>query len=415
MARVAKTDHSWRMEQPVSTPTLSRVLTLPLLVFYGVGVTVGAGIFALIGEILLVSGDLAPAAFLLAGVIAGMTGLSYALLVAIFPKAGGEAVFVNRGLGHILGWFAGTGVAITGIISSAAIARAFAGYAGSIVPMPHSVLILMVILLLAGVAAWGIRESVWFAAIITVLEVSTLLVVIAFGLPLLDNLPPISQMLPHSIDATKPVLAGAVLAFLAFIGFEDIENMAEETLDPARTAPRAIFWTLGVTVFLYLALALVAISSPIRDAISHSSAPMALLFGSTTGLDARPVIAIAAIAMINGILVQIVMAARVIYGMANEGLLPAWFGTVSQKRRTPLRATITVALAIVILALAVPLVQLAEATSVVTLSVFALVNLSLFTLGGNNAHPGLARWRWVGLLGAAVCLLVLAFQASTWL
>ncbi|MCB1457412.1 MAG: amino acid permease, partial [Nitratireductor sp.] len=120
------------MDQTSAKPELNRILTLPLLVFYGVGVTVGAGIFALIGEILLVSGNLAPLAFLTAGVIAGVTGLSYALLVAVFPRAGGEAVFVNRGLGHAAGWLAGAGVAVTGIISSAAIARAFAGYAGSL-------------------------------------------------------------------------------------------------------------------------------------------------------------------------------------------------------------------------------------------------------------------------------------------
>ena len=405
------------MDQTSAKPELNRILTLPLLVFYGVGVTVGAGIFALIGEILLVSGNLAPLAFLTAGVIAGVTGLSYALLVAVFPRAGGEAVFVNRGLGHAAGWLAGAGVAVTGIISSAAIARAFAGYAGSLLPFPEWALILFVIVLLAAIAAWGVRESVWFAALITLLEVSTLLVVIVFGLPLLNALPPLAEMLPHSASAAAftPVMAGAILAFFAFVGFEDIENMAEETLDPARTAPRAIFWTLGITVFLYAMLALVAVASPAREAISNSKAPVALLFSSVTGFSGEPVAAMAAIAMINGILVQIVMAARVLYGMANEGLMPGWFAHVSASRRTPLRATLVVALAITGLALGVPLVQLAETTSIVTLAVFAMVNLSLFVLGRGSTHPTLSRWRWVGLVGAAVCIAVLAFQASQWL
>ena len=168
-------------------PALRRTLTLPLLVFYGVGVTVGAGIFALIGEILSLAGDKAPLAFLLAGLIAGATGFSYALLVRVFPRAGGEAVFVNRGLGTIAGRLAGLGVVITGIVSSAVIALAFAGYVQALIALPAPLLTAGVVLLLAFVAWWGVRESVIFAAVITLLEVGTLVFIILSGMPLLAN------------------------------------------------------------------------------------------------------------------------------------------------------------------------------------------------------------------------------------
>lgn len=396
------------------SPALRRSLSLPLLVFYGVGVTVGAGIFALIGEILGLAGDRAPQAFLLAGLIAGTTGLSYAVLVRIFPRAGGEAVFVNRGLGTFFGRLVGFGVVVTGIVSSAVIALAFAGYAGTLVPLPSPLLVVVVVALLAAIAWWGVRESVIFAALVTVLEVGTLAVVIAFGLPLLGDTARLAAAFTPTADlaAMAPVLSGAVIAFFAFIGFEDIENMAEETLDPVRTAPRAILLTLGITVAIYIALAAVAVMAPGRDAIASSPAPLAVLFETISGMDGKPIAAIAAIAMINGILVQIIMAARVLYGMANEGLLPAFFARVDPVHRTPARATWLVAAVIIVLALFFPLLRLAEATSLVTLSVFALVNLSLFAIGTRMPETGLRAWRWWGLFGAAVSFALAAWQVT---
>lgn len=395
--------------QPVQ---LRRTLTLPWLVFYGVGVTVGAGIFALIGEILTLSGDHAPLSFLLAGFIAGATGVSYALLVRVFPRAGGEAVFVNRGLGPIWGRLAGYGVAATGIISSAVIALAFAGYVRQLLPVPEAVLVIAVVSALAGIAWFGVRESVYFAAFITLLEVGTLAVVIAFGAPLLADIPQaaVSFVPPTDPTVLAGIMSGGVIAFFAFIGFEDIENMAEETLNPERTAPRAIFWTLGITIIIYVLLSVIAVLAPDREAITGSSAPLAVLFEQITGLPSAPVAAMAAVAMINGILVQIVMASRVLYGMAREGIAPAWFSKVGKARRTPSRATFSVAAAVLLLALLFPLVRLAEATSLVTLGVFALVNLSLFSLGHHLGDKMLERFRWWGFLGATICAGVAAFQ-----
>lgn len=391
---------------------LNRTLTLPLLVFYGVGVTVGAGIFALIGEILGLAGDAAPMAFLLAGLIAGATGISYAVLVRVFPLAGGDAVFVSRGIGPFLGRLTGIAVSLTGVISSAVIALAFAGYAGTLIPLPEPALVVLIVALLTAVSVWGVRQSVMLAAVITVLEVGTLIIVIIAGLPLLADLPPLPSMigLGGGLAGFAPVMAGAFIAFFAFVGFEDIENMAEETVDPVRTAPRAIVWTLAVTLVIYVLLALVAVATPGRDLITGSSAPLAVMFNQITGVDHGPIAMMAAIAMVNGILVQILMASRTLYGMANEGLVPAWFGKVSPVRRTPLRATLAVAAAIIVLALAFPLVGLAQATSIIVLGVFFLVNLSLWFLGGSGEHPALARWRWWGLAGAALSAAIPAFQ-----
>jgi len=379
---------------------LRRTLSLPLLVLYGLGVTVGAGIFALVGEILGSAGNQAPLAFLVAGAIAGFTGISYMALVAQFPRAGGEAVYVRNGLGSTAGRVAGLGVVVTGIISSAVVALAFAGYVSTIVAVPERAIAVGIVVLLCSVAWWGVKESVILAAVVTVLEVGTLLVVVGFGIPGLevDTIAPSFNLFADG--AVGPVFAGAGLAFFAFIGFEDIANMAEETIDPRRTAPQAIAWTLGITLLAYVALAVIAASLPNRSEIAESSAPMAVIFSEVSGLDSAPIATIASFAMVNGILVQIVMAARVLYGMASDGQLPDALAAVNAVHQTPARATALVGVAIVVLTVFFPLVTLAKATSIITLTVFTLVNVTLVRLTRTNQELAHRRWLVNGVVGA---------------
>jgi amino acid transporter len=398
--------------RPIPPPGdgLERTLSLPLLVFYGLGVTVGAGIFALVGEILGLAGDQAPLAFLLAGVIAGFTGISYMALVSQFPRAGGEAIYVGRGLGRTAGRVAGYGVVTTGVISSAVVAKAFAGYVATLVDLPQNLTASALVIALCLIAAWGVRESVIVASIVTVLEVGTLLVVVAFGLPGVD-----ANVIRASLDVSQAgsssaILAGAGIAFFAFIGFEDIANMAEETKNPETAAPRAIRWTLAITVLAYVSLAVIAVSLPDRTSIVDSDAPMAVIFELASGRDSAPVATVASFAMVNGILVQIIMAARVLYGMAQDGQAPRSLGAVDSRRHTPTRATSLVGVAIIGLLLFFPLVSLARATSIVILAVFTLVNLSLIRLA--RTVPALQHTRWIlnGTIGAVVSFALCAWQ-----
>ncbi len=403
-------------EAPPSAAGLERSLTLPMLVLYGVGVTVGAGIFALIGEILAVSGDRAPLAFLVAGLIAGVTGVSFMMLVREYPRAGGEAVYVRAGLGSRFGRVAGYGVVLTGTISSAVVALAFGGYLASLIDVSRVVGALMILALLTLVACAGVKESVLVAAIVTLIELGTLVIVGVFGLPKLADADLVGIVLRSDEPGfAGPVLAGAVVAFFAFIGFEDIANMAEETIDPRRTAPRAIAWTLGISILIYVLLASIAIVLPDRAEIVESDAPMATLFESVSGRGADVVSTVASLAMTNGILVQVIMASRVLFGMANERLLPGplrGLGEVSPRLHTPIRATVGVALAVSLLVVLVPLGQLARVTSLFTLGVFTLVNLSLFMLG-NRGTGKLHQWRYVGLLGAVLAMALALWEISS--
>lgn len=400
------------MSQSPSNPTLRRALSLPLLVFYGLGVTVGAGIFALIGEILGLAGDHAPLAFLVAGIIAATTARAFALLSRRYPRAAGEALYATHGFGPFAGRLAGFGVAATGIVSSAVISLAFAGYVGTLIAVPTAYILVVLLVAIAVVASIGVKESVTAAAIITVLEVGTLLVIAAVGAPSLFDAAIWQRLLspPADFMQIELTLAAAAVAFFAFIGFEDIVNMAEETPTPEKTLGPAIAITLVVTIALYACIAAIAAAAPDRAAITESSAPLADLFAGLTGYPAAPISIMAAVAMVNGILVQVVMVSRVVYGMAREGLLPAWLGAVEARRRTPMRATLIVTVIIAGLALAAPILALAQATGYITLFVFALINLSLFRIATRDDWPGPRGQRLWGLLGAIMAGGLLAFE-----
>ena len=396
---------------------LKRALSLPLMVLYGLGVTIGAGIYVLIGATSGLAGAYAPLSFVVAAVVMLPSACSFAELVGRYPLSAGEAAYVRGGLGSDrLALAVGLLVVLVGTVSAAAICIGSTGYLRQFVDLPQSVLLPAVVLAMAAIAAWGVRESVSFAAVMTVVEVLGLIAVIAAGLVFAPDVAALSQV-PHitaSYDQaalTFAVLSGAVIAFFAFVGFEDLVNMAEETHEPARTLPAAIFLTLAISTAIYVLVAWVAVRHVAPAELAQSEAPLSLVFARTTGASAATISAIAIVATLNGVIVQIVMASRVIYGLARQGQVPAWLGHVNAVTRTPMRATGLIAAIVLVLATAVPLTRLAEATTMITLSIFTLVNLSLLRLkmrgepapDGTFLVPG-----WVPLVGAvsAASLLV---------
>lgn len=362
-------------------PQLNRSLSLGLLTLYGLGTTIGAGIFVLIGKVAGAGGFLAPLSFVLAALIAGLSALSFAELSSRFPESAGEAVYVKEGFNSdILALLTGLCVAAAGIISTATIIVGFSGYLADIAAVPRQAAQVGITVFLAAVVIRGIRTSVTLAAVITLIECGLLLVVIGFGAT-----PEFGQGAEKLAASTREIPAGAwygvaygaILAFYAFIGFEDIVNVAEETRDAARVVPRAIVLTLIVTTFLYFAVALVAIAATTPDQLAKSSAPLTLVFERVSGLPGHWVSAVAILSVLNGALIQIIMVSRVFFGLSRRSWLPGILGYVNPKTQTPVSAILICAVIIITLTLTVDLENLAVATSFLTLIIFAVVNAAL--------------------------------------
>lgn len=379
---------------PATEPTLRRSIGLLSLVLYGLGTTIGAGIYVLVGATAARAGIYAPAAFLFAAVVMAFSAASFAELSGRVPKSAGESAYVQRAFGQP--WLTlaiGLAIILAALVASAAIGLGCAGYIGQLVALPQPLLVSFVIVVMGLIAAWGIKESVTFAAALTVLEVLGLVAIIAAGFhsnPLLLNEVPAAFPALGDGAALTGVLSASLIAFFAFIGFDDVVNLVEETVNPARTLPLAIVITLGMVTVLYFLVSLVAIDALPLQELAGSSAPITLLFERLTGWPPLAITLIAVFATMNGVVIQIIMASRVTYGLSRGGNLPAILGRVNPATRTPLTATAVITVLSLALALFIPLDRLAEWTTQVILSVFVLVNLALvrIKLRGDPAPQG---------------------------
>jgi APA family basic amino acid/polyamine antiporter len=394
-------------------PTLRRALSLPMMVLYGLGTTIGAGIYALIGEVAGVAGYGAPLSFLIASLVAGLTACSFAEMAGRYPRAAGAALYVQEGFGsRDLARLVGLLVVLTGVVSAAAMVNAFSGYLQVFLPLDRAWAIVAIVPTLGVVAGWGIAESVTAAALITIVEVGGLLLVIAVGADAFVTLPErLADFLPGS--AATPwvgILFGVILAFYAFIGFEDMVDVAEEVQDARANLPRAILLTLGITTAVYVLLMFSALLTLTPAALDASGAPLASLYEAHTGREPVLIGLIAVFAILNGALIQVIMGARVLYGLASRNQLPKLFARVNARTRTPLVATALIVACVLVFALWGRLEGLATATSMLMLTIFALVNLSLWRIKGHESEPPetLTFPRTVPMLGF---LLTVAFLA----
>ncbi len=394
---------------------LKRSLNLPLLVLYGLGTTIGAGIYALVGKVAGSAGLHAPFAFLLSAALVAFSAFSFAELSSRLPRSAGEAVYVHEGFGlQRLALFVGLLVILSGTISCATLARGFVGYFQELIALPDWLGIVLVICALGAVAAWGITESVALAGLVTLIEAAGLIFVVWSGRGSLTTLPERwpEIMLPLESGAWIGVLSGVVVAFYAFIGFEDMVNVAEEVKDVKRTLPRAILLTLGLTSALYFLVGLVAVLAVPVAELAESDAPLALFIQRTTGSSGAWISLVAIVAVLNGALIQIIMTARVLYGLSAQGWLLRFFSQVHPRRRTPVNATLTVSVIVLAFALVLPLETLARATSLVTLLIFAIVDLSLWRIKANPFVPPdvIVYPRWISLCGFLTCSAVFALE-----
>lgn len=372
------------------SPKLKRNVNLPLLILYGLGNIFGAGIYVLIGELAGIAGVYIPLSFLLACIVISFTALSYAELSSRYPMSAGEALYINAGFqSPLLATLVGISIAFAGLLSSATMVHGFHGYLSTFIQIPEYVTALIITVLISTVAIWGISQSAIVAALLTLIEIFGLSMVIYVGFDYVawDIQALKSFVPPLDLTIINAIILGAFLAFFAFLGFEDMVNIAEEVKNPTKTMPRAIIVTLVIATLFYIAIALVSVSVLSADALAHTSAPLAKVYEKATQSTASVLSIIALVAVINGVLIQIIMASRIFYGMSSQGWLPSFFMKVHPKTATPINATVVAGLLVFLLSTTFPILTLAQSTSFLIFIIFTLVNASLLLIKRKNPHP----------------------------
>jgi len=400
-------------------PELIRRLSLPLLIFYGIGTILGAGIYVLVGKVAGEAGFYTPFSFMLASLLAAFSAFSYAELAARFPRSAGEAIYIEEGFG-IKQFSIAVGLMIVsvGIISVATLAHGFAGYLNVFFEIPEPVIVISLVLFIGLVCGWGINQSVMIASVMTIVEIIGLLIILYVGRDAFILFPTkIPEMIPP-LDASiwAGIFMGSFIAFYAYLGFEDIVNVAEEAIKPRINIPLAIIISLVVTTIFYILISVVAILLMSPQELAASSAPLAMIYQTTTGQSPVVITIISLISVINGALIQVIMASRVLYGMSRKQWLPEKIGEINELTHTPLIATIIVIGFILFFALLFPLLSLAKITSFITLIIFMLINFALLKIKySKREHDGFTVPLWVPLIGGFSTLLFIFYLTSTFI
>jgi APA family basic amino acid/polyamine antiporter len=393
-----------------ATP-LRPAITRPMLTVFVIGDVLGAGIYALVGEVAGKVGGAVWTSFLAAGILAAFTATAYAELVTKYPQAAGAALYAHKAFKRpFVTFLVAFAVMCSGVASAATLATAFGGdYLSEFVTLPKLLVGAVFIGVLAIVNFRGIKESVKLNLGLTSIELTGLLLVVAIGLAyLLDGGGDPGRALEFKAGEAVPlaILSGASLAFFALIGFEDSVNVAEETRNPSRVFPPALFAGLGIALAVYIVVTLIAGMAVPVDRLAESDGPLLEVVQlGPLAMNTKVFSAIALFALTNGALINMIMASRLVYGMAAQGIVPRGLGRVHGQRRTPWVAIVFVAaLAVALIALG-DLESLADTTVLLLLMVFVCVNAAVLLLRREPVEHD--HWRAptaLPALGAVACL-----------
>jgi amino acid transporter len=398
-------------------PRLRRTLGLPLVTLYGLGNILGAGIYVLVGKVAGFAGSSTTLAFIIAMVTAAVTALSYMELAGRYPVSASVSVYLHQAFGKR--WLSTTiGLAMVGggVASAAALAQGFAGYLKSFISVPTTVSSVSLLAVLGAIAIKGIGESAKMAAVLTGLEVLGLVLVIWFGRTAFTHIDVGGLVALDPAVGIGGLFAGAFLAFYAFIGFEDMVNVSEEVKNPSRTMPLAILLALLVSTALYLLVVVVSTTLVSPSDLAESEAPLTLVIERSGASQGVLLSTIGMIAAMNGVIVQIIMGSRILYGLATEGWIHSRFARVHRAYQTPVTATLVVLAAMIAGTVLLPLVSLAQLTSLLVLIIFTLVNAALIAIKRRHRdHGGYIKVPTaVPYVGVALCLGTLVLQAFHW-
>jgi amino acid transporter len=396
---------------------LKRYISLPALFLYGLGTMVGGGFYALSGKIAGMAGMAAPLAFLLSGLLAFLNVFTFAELSSRYPVSAGEAKYVDEAFrskwfSGLIGWL----VILTGVVSAATLSVATIAFLQDLITVPETTALLVLILLMGLICAWGVGKSVKAVITITIIEVGALFYILFSKGENLSRIPDILGNLEMHFADGFPIfgiVSGAFLAFYAFIGFEDMVNMAEEVKKVKTSLPIAMIWAVVGTTLLYVLVVTTMILTVAPAELAEANAPLAKIIESDGLMASKIFIVISMLTGINGALVQIVMSSRVLYGLGKEKKAPKIFAKVHRKTKTPLQATFLATAIVLGLAMYFPLIGLAEATSFIILIVFSILNVALITIKirADEVAPNSKTYPiWLPFSALTACLGILVFR-----
>ena len=357
-----------------------RVLGLRHLTASGVGVIIGAGIYVLLGPATQASGSLVWASFLVAGLLSALTAFSYMELASMFPSAGSEHEFARQVFPRWVSFSTGWAMTLALIVAAATVALGFARYLQLFIDLDVRVGALMLLLLVSFIAVSGMKRASWLIISLSAIQVGGLLLVIVLGA---DHVGDVNLL---QGKGTSGVIAGSALIFFAFIGFDEVITLSEETIDAHRTVPRALMLSLAISTVLYVLVAIVSVSVLGPDRLSLSHQPLTDVVRDAVGGGAVSVAAIIAlVTTFNTTLLVVTAASRMMYGMASKGDLPRWFETL-RNHRSPRNSVVATLCCSSALLLAGDIHRLAASTDALIYLMFLMVNVIVIVLRAQRPH-----------------------------
>lgn len=354
---------------------LKRALGLWEATACGVGIILGAGIYALIGKATGLAGNATWIAFVIAAIVAGLSALSYAELSSIFPKAGAEYVYTKNAFGKKVAFIVGWMIAISGIIGATTVALGFGGYFEAIMGTPLIIAAVVLVVLLSLVIAYGVKEAAFFAIIGTLIEGAGLVIIILIGIPYFGSVD------YFEIPSFDGIFAAAALIFFAYIGFEEMVRMAEEVKKPQVNMPKALIIAIALTTVIYILVAISVVSVVDYNLLAESTSPLADVVSVAWSSDAFIIFSIIALfATGNTVLLILMAASRIVYGMADSGALPKPLAYVNASRKTPLGAIAIVGVLTIAFFLLGEIEVVANLTNFTIFATFIVINAALIKL-----------------------------------
>ncbi|RJQ68444.1 amino acid permease [Pseudonocardiaceae bacterium YIM PH 21723] len=415
---------------------LQRKLGLVGVTSLGIGSIIGTGIFTVLGDAVPLAGPAALVSFVLAAATCAFSALSYAELAAAIPVSGSAYSYAKAALGPLVAFLVGWNLCLEYGLSVGAVASSWSQYfhallkswfgvelpaaltatpaQGGWLDLPAALIVLLCTLLLVK----GVKETSWFNTAMVILKIGVLVLFIGIAAFAFDP----ANMTPFAPHGVSGISAAAALLFFCYIGFDTVSTASEEVKDPQRTLPKAILASLVISTVLFCAVALAALGAMPAEQMAGNEALLSRIIDRVTGIGwGYWLLTVGAVIALTSVVLTVLYGqTRILFAMSRDGMLPKAFGTVDERRGTPVVNTLFVGILIALLAAFVPLDVIVELTTIGTLTAFAAVNVAVLVL--RRTRPEMERpFRAPGapvtpVLGLLMCLyLAISLPSVTWI